>query len=321
MRLTHLVSSTDALLQAVSVVDESVVWVSGHRGTVLRTTDGGQSWERLAVQGADSLEFRDVHASSAREAWLLSSGPGDVSRVYHTTNGGSSWRLLHQNPDSSGFYDCMDFTEAGSGILYGDEVDGGLVVLRSADGRSWNRVPASALPSAQEGEGGFAASGTCVLAGPENRAWIGTGNADSSRVLRTTDGGVTWASSPVPLAAGSGAGIVSLARDSTGVLYALGGDIGNPDAEPAPVAVSNDEGATWRLTGATPLAGAVYGAAASPVFPGTLVAVSPRGLAVSRDGGASWQLASSERFWAVAFAPNGIGWAVGPRGAIVQLDG
>ena len=34
-------SGTSALLQAVSVVDSTVVWVSGHSATWLRTTDGG----------------------------------------------------------------------------------------------------------------------------------------------------------------------------------------------------------------------------------------------------------------------------------------
>lgn len=317
--LTPQQSGTDALLQAVSVVNESVVWVSGHRGTVLRTTDGGGTWERIVVPGADSLQFRDVHASSAREAWLLSAGPGDVSRVYHTSNGGSSWRLVHQNPDSAGFYDCLDFWGDGTGVLYGDEVDGSLVVLRSADGRSWNRIPPSSLPPAQEAEGGFAASGTCVLTAPDGHGWIGTGNAERARLLRTSDGGMTWAASDVPIAAGEGAGIAALARDTAGVLYALGGDIGNAEAEPAPIAVSEDDGDTWTQAGAPPLSGAVYGAAASPAHPGTLVAVNPRGLAVSHDGGATWELKSSERFWAVAFAENGIGWAVGPAGAILML--
>ena len=76
-------SGTTRLLQAVSPVDSSVVWVSGHGSTWMRTTDGGRTWAGGVVPNADSLEFRDVHAASASEAWLLSAGPGERSRVYH----------------------------------------------------------------------------------------------------------------------------------------------------------------------------------------------------------------------------------------------
>lgn len=320
VRLTTQDAGTDALLQAVSAVDARTAWVSGHRGTVLRTTDGGVTWQQLVVPDADSLEFRDVHGASADEAWLLSAGPGARSRVYHTTDGGVTWRLVAQNPDAAGFWDCLDFGTARRGLLYGDAVDGRLVVLRTEDGVHWARVPTDALPAAQPDEGGFAASGTCVLAAGDGRAWIGTGNAARARVLRSPDDGRTWQAADVPILAGEGAGIATLARDDDGTLYALGGDVGNREAPPAAVFVSSDDGRSWRAAGATPLAGAVYGSAAVPGRPGTLVAVNPRGLAVSRDGARTWTLASSESFWAVAFAPHGPGWAVGPRGRLVKLE-
>ncbi len=44
-------SGTTALLQAVSVVDENIVWVSGHRATYARTVDGGTTWEAGVVPG------------------------------------------------------------------------------------------------------------------------------------------------------------------------------------------------------------------------------------------------------------------------------
>ena len=60
--LTPQSSGTDQLLQAVSAVDDSVVWVSGHGGSYARTTDGGTTWEAGMVPDADTLQFRDVHA-------------------------------------------------------------------------------------------------------------------------------------------------------------------------------------------------------------------------------------------------------------------
>src|SRR5687768_17240736 len=60
--LTVQASGTTALLQAVSAVNASVVWASGHDGTYVRTLDGGEAWVAARVPGADTLQFRDVHA-------------------------------------------------------------------------------------------------------------------------------------------------------------------------------------------------------------------------------------------------------------------
>src|SRR5882672_2771991 len=92
-RLTPQQSGTTALLQAVSVVNDKVVWVSGHAGTWARTTDGGTTWTPGTVPGADTLQFRDVQAFSADEAFLMAAGPGELSRVYHTSDGGKHWAL------------------------------------------------------------------------------------------------------------------------------------------------------------------------------------------------------------------------------------
>src|SRR5206468_5199173 len=70
--ITEQQSHTTALLQAVSAVDDSVVWVSGHRATWVRTVDGGRTWVPGAMTGPDSaLEFRDVEAVSTTAAYLL----------------------------------------------------------------------------------------------------------------------------------------------------------------------------------------------------------------------------------------------------------
>jgi hypothetical protein len=81
IRLERQESGTDVLLQAVSAVDSNVVWVSGHGGTWVRTLDGGRTWSAHVMPGADTLQFRDVHALDADRAWLLSAGPGEMSRI------------------------------------------------------------------------------------------------------------------------------------------------------------------------------------------------------------------------------------------------
>ena len=84
-------SDVTVRLRGVSAVSSDVAWASGAEGTVLRTTDGGRTWQRRPVPDAGALDFRDVDAVSAASAHVLSIGPGDASRIYHTEDGGATW--------------------------------------------------------------------------------------------------------------------------------------------------------------------------------------------------------------------------------------
>lgn len=309
----------EALLQAVSPVDEDVVWVSGHRGTWLRSTDGGDSWTAGTVAGGETLEFRDVHAVDADTAWLLAAGRGDASRIYRTDDGGETWRLQFRNTDERAFFDCMAFWDHDTGFAYSDSVDGRTLILRTGDGgSSWSLVAEDDVPAALPGEGSFAASGTCAIAAPDGRGWIGTGAAATARVLRTDDHGRTWTVADTPVIAASAAGIASLVLRPPATLLALGGDIAAPDMRTRSVAISGDGGASWRAATAPTFSGAVYGAA---WIPGTeaIVAVGPGGMDLSVDLATTWSHLDDDIHWAVAFASSSRGWAVGPRGRITRL--
>ena len=52
---------------------------------MLRTEDNGKHWEHCAVPlNADHFDFRAVHAFDGETALVMSSGKGDLSRVYKT---------------------------------------------------------------------------------------------------------------------------------------------------------------------------------------------------------------------------------------------
>jgi photosystem II stability/assembly factor-like uncharacterized protein len=103
------------------------VWASGSGGTVLRSEDSGYEWQQCATPPeASKLDFRGVWAWDAQTALLLSSGPGDQSRLYRTTDGCTSWKLLVTNPDAAsgskfpGFWDGILFLDPRHGLIYGD---------------------------------------------------------------------------------------------------------------------------------------------------------------------------------------------------------
>ncbi len=315
------VSGTHALLQAVSVVTQDTVWVSGHDGTYVCTTDGGTTWTAGVVPGADTLQFRDVHAVNGSTAYLLAAGPGDMSRIYKTVDAGTSWELQFVNDQPEAFFDCLDFWDADHGVAFSDAVDGAFVILKTNDGgAAWGRLPAASVPDAQEGEGSFAASGTCLSISGDRHGWIGTGAADTARILVTRDRGLSWHAVNTPIIGGDAAGIAALAFADTLTGWAFGGDIGNTDTFTDNVAATSDGGSTWTLLDHPTFTGAIYGASIVPYAPSpSLVVVGPGGMDYSIDGGSSWVSLDTLTYWAVDFASPRAGWAVGPRGRIARV--
>lgn len=302
-------------------LDGNVAWAAGRAGRVARTTDGGSTWSVATVPGADSLQFRDVHAFSDTEAFVLSIGNGTDSRIYRTGDGGETWTLSFRNEDPDAFFDCLSFWDRDRGFAFSDSHDGEFTLIRTSDGgASWSRVDPARVPDARPGEGSFAASGTCVQAGPNGTGWIGTGaSAVDTRVIRTADYGMTWTEAVTPIASHAGTeGISSVAfRDAErGAVF--GGDFSKPDSVYANLATTRDGGATWQPAGPVPLGGAVFGGAAIPGT-GSWVAVAPTGSAFSTDDGLSWTRIDSVSYWTVSAAGPDAVWAAGP-GRISRLS-
>ena len=320
-------SGTTARLRGLSAVSDRVAWASGAGSTVLRTTDGGATWQKLTIT-ADALDFRDIDAIDSRTAYVLSIGNGPLSRIYKTIDGGATWTLQFKNDDPKAFYDAMSFWDANHGIVVGDSIDGQFCIMTTENGgRIWKRIPTRTLPPALENEGAFAASGTNIAVIGRNHAWIGTGAAQTARVLRTTDRGLTWKVSNTPLVAGSSAGVFSIAfRDSKhGVV--VGGDYTKEKEAVSNLAVTKDGGETWALVKG--LSGYRSAVAYVPVTSQLrltlmLVAVGPSGADYSTDDGRTWKQLEGPGFDTLSFvhARGGnwpIGWAAGAGGSIGKL--
>ena len=311
-------SGVKVRLRGVSAVSERVAWASGVRSTVLRTVDGGTTWQKLTVT-SDALDFRDVDAVDAQTAYVLSIGNGPDSRIYKTTDAGITWTLQFKNEDPKAFFDAMSFWDANNGIVFGDSVDGQLYVLMTNDGgRVWSRVSTSNLPPALENEGAFAASGTNIAVFGKSHAWIGTGAAAKARVLRTSDRGRTWQVADTPLASGPSSGIFSIAfRDAKHGVIA-GGDYRKEQEAVDNLAITNDGGVTWTL--AKGLSGFRSVVAYVPNTK-TLVAIGPSGGDYSTDDGQTWKPIDGPGFDTFSFVPRkSIGWGAGANGAIGRFD-
>jgi photosystem II stability/assembly factor-like uncharacterized protein len=316
-------SGTKARLRGISAVNSRIAWASGAQGTVLRTIDGGQNWLPRIVPAGGELDFRDVHAVDENSSYLLSIGPGELSRIYKTTDAGATWSLSYVNKDPRGFLDAIAFWNDSSGLAQGDPVDGRFTILSTDDaGKTWKNLDASRMPRAQANEGAFAASGTCLAVQSDQNAWFATGGAATARVFRSTDRGRTWTAHETPVQAGSpSAGIFSLAFRDRLHGVAVGGDYKKPDKAGHIVARTGDGGLTWNLPGREGPRGfrsavAYIPNSRSPV----LVAVGPSGSDVSTDDGDSWKPLGTQGFHALSFGPAHAGWAVGEEGIIGRFN-
>ena len=189
---TEQPSGVTARLRGVSAISDRVAWASGSAGTVLRTGDGGATWQSVNIPGAEKLDFRDIDAVGEQVAYVLSIGSGESSRIDKTIDSGRTWSLQFTNADPKAFFDAMAFWDADRGVVVGGDyrkeneaLDN--AAITSDGGRTWTMV---------KGLSGFrsvvsylqdAATPTLIAVGPQG--------ADES-----SDDGRTW--TPLPGASG-----------------------------------------------------------------------------------------------------------------------
>ena len=338
-------AASGASLRGVRAVDARVAWASGSGGAVLRTTDGGATWRRRPVPGADSLDFRSVWAFDSLTAVVASAGEAAAgqARLYRTADGGRTWALARQDTTRGIFYDAIAFWDRDHGLVLSDPVAGRFVVLATNDGgRSWHQTPREGLPDALPGEAAFAAGNAALAVVDDTRAWFVTGGPNGARVYTTTTGGARWDAVPAPRSDRAGRAPGSLpwrgcravaeprsaprsarahSKRAPAPALAVGGDYRAPRTGTGQI-VRAPAGAQWLradVGGTAP--GYWSGLAYVPGLPATAVAVGGGGTAVTRDDGRTWTVVDSAGWNAVSFARPGAGWAVGSGGRIGKVGG
>lgn len=317
-RFTPQSTPTTASLRGLSVVSDQVAWASGSEGTVVRTTDGGATWQRHPIPGADSLDFRSLYAFSADEAFVLSAG--EPALLYHTTNGGATWQLRYENRTPGIFFDALAFWNSTHGIAMSDPVNGQFVLIATHNGgQIWQPLPTDNMPAPASGEAGFAASNSGLATQGKQHVWLATGGAQA-RVFRSEDQGQHWTVANTPMQQGEASqGIFSMVMTDSLRGVAVGGDYLKPEASHRTACFTTDGGQTWQLPETFPKG---YRSAVAH-HPSTqlLLCAGPSGTDYSFDHGRHWQSLDTAGYHTVRFAPNQqVGWAAGSNGRIARIE-
>jgi photosystem II stability/assembly factor-like uncharacterized protein len=181
-----------AAVTGVFFHDENLGWAVGHDALILRTRNGGASWELLDYAPDEQRPFLDIWFADESNGFAI----GAYGFFYRTDDGGDTWTDTGLELVDDGSQD-----EGGADTDYDYGYDDDYAYDYGAD-MHLNQVT-------------LAASGRLYIA------------AEAGSIYRSDDGGATWKSLPSPYE-GSFFGTVPLDGDSV-LLYGLRGHLFRSD--------------------------------------------------------------------------------------------
>jgi len=158
-------------LMSVDFINSREGWVVGHDGVILHTQNGGQTW--MTQTSPISGLLTSVFFLDEHNGWVVSRD--NWGEIIHTTNGGSIW-TLQDEPSQNPFNDVF-FINADTGWVVGMDS----TILRTYNGgEDWLKC------QLQVANNPYLRSVQFI---DEHTGWTtGTGGY----ILMTTDGGVSW---------------------------------------------------------------------------------------------------------------------------------
>jgi photosystem II stability/assembly factor-like uncharacterized protein len=316
-KLEPMVIGSNTSIRGLSVVDENIIWVSGSKGYIGKSLNGGKTWEWMQPKGYEKLDFRDIQAFDRLKAILVNAG--SPAYILSTIDGGKTWRETYKNIDSAIFLDGMDFWDSQQGIVFGDPIKNKMQLLRTQDGGlSWQNISDRLKQNLAAGEAGFAASGTSIKALPDGKVWIATGGT-VAKVYFSPNYGNLWKVYDCPIMQGeSSTGTFSIDFYNERKGIAVGGNYLKDKDNTNNILITKNGGRTWKKP-VIP----VFGFRSGVVYinENLCFATGTSGTDLSVDGGKKWMNISSLGFNVIKSSPNGkLIVLAGGKGQIYRLN-
>ena len=298
-------------IRGMSVPTDKVVWLSGSKGTVARSTDGGAHFEWMTVKGYEKRDFRDIEAFDAQTAIIIAIDTPAL--ILKTKDGGKTWKVVFEDARPGMFLDAMEFWNSLSGIVIGDPIDGKIFIIRTFDGgETWRGLPAQYYPTADPGEAMFAASGTNITKLNKQEAVFVTGGKKSRLFIRDQK-------IDLPVIQGSEmTGANSIAINENQHMVIVAGDYTKDTLRSGNCVITKDKGKTF-ITPSTPPNG--YRSCVIYLSKKRLITCGLTGVDISDDGGLNWGSISTSSFHVVAKAKKGKAvFLAGSGGRVAKLN-
>ncbi len=269
-------------LHDVDFADSLTGTAVGDAGTILRTTDGGQSW--LLQHSGTNENLWAVHFTGP----LAGTAVGTNGTILSTLDGGESW--VARNSGTTGTVRDVSFSDSLTGTAV---VDLGGILRTTDGGQSWSPVSVPAIAG--------------ILSVFFADALTGTAVGPAGTILRTTDGGSSWALQN----SGTAQNLFAVYFPTTnfGIAVGAGGTILR----------TTDGGETWTaltIGNILPFLGLCFGDSLHGIavgFPGVNY--------LTTDAGLTWAprpSGTSSLLWHTSFLDVNKGYAVGENGAILR---
>lgn len=308
-KLEILNTNCKASLRGLSVVNSNVIWASGSNGTVLKSTNGGNSWQLLNVPNFEKRDFRDIEAFDSNTAIIMC--VADPAFILKTTNGGTTWNTVFADSTKGMFLDAMYFENATKGIIVGDPIDGkAFVATTNNGGNTWSKF--LQMPLLDTGEAFFAASGSNVLL-QKDKFYFVTGGKNSRLFTNT------FFDKPleIPIAKGfetTGANSLAVYKNKAII---VGGDFAKDSIATNNCVLFNTKNNQFTKPNILPNG---YRSCVIFINKKTAVACGLNGVDISYDEGNNWQMISKQGFHIVAQAKKGKSiFLAGGKGKIAKL--
>ncbi|MGA2625367.1 MAG: YCF48-related protein [Bacteroidota bacterium] len=259
----------------------------GSAGTIIRTTDGGGTWQIQSEVANVGGSLRSVFFPDNVDGWAV----GDSGIFLRTIDGGASW--LRPFPTSSTFtLQTVRFLDANHGWAVG----AGGTILGTADaGISWGAENSGTVTNL-----------TSVFFVTPNVGWS---CGDSGRLQRTSNGGHTWGSS------------LAFTRNDLKDIDFYNSNVGWLAGSGGAVMKTIDNGTTWiGLSTATRASLSAIRFSTSTQG----IAVGQKGTVISTsNGGSSWTTTLADTavgLTALSLTNAFSGWIVGENGRMWQVS-
>lgn len=244
-------------------------------GTILRSTDSGETWTR---QGADQIADVDlvgVFAVDPYTAWVVGNPDNGYATIYHTTDGGITWERKGSADDVPDI-PLQKVHAAGDDVWvvgFGRDGQKSAVLHTSDGGTTWtNHIPSEYENVKFQG----------VYALDSETVWVTGGAAydGQATILKTIDGGQNWTRQGWDIG-GEIDHILGISAADADTAWAVGGDASF-------LLKTIDGGETWtnepNPQGGSPYdLNEVYAVSTSTVW-----VAGDFGIYWSTDGGLSW---------------------------------